>query len=457
MEWNNLLSKNRLGAKKSSRSIIGRTEFDVDCDRILFSGSFRRLSRKTQVHPLAANDHVHTRLTHSLEVSRVGRTLGRWIGQKISNDLPDGVDHHDLGTLMEAACLAHDLGNPPFGHAGEEAMRHWLDLNSQIHFSNLSAEHCTDIINFEGNAQGFRQLTQTENHLFHGGLRLTFATLGAFLKYPWTSKKGSDKFSVFLSEESILTEVVEELGLKKIKPGEWCRHPLAYLVEAADDICYSVLDLEDAVELKILSYNQVAELMLEYMDKDIRDDLKQHLQPPEMFRVNLTRLRGPIFDLLISGACEGFMKMYEDIMSGVPFTESVLNALPDGHPAKDLVRRAKEAARDDVFSDQKKIEIELGSYSTFETLLDAFCLAGIDQAEFLRGGGDATMSWKSNLVLKLLGDHIPTAKNKPPLNEWTQYQCLRRVLDFVSGMTDNYATYIAQQIKGIGFSGNQRP
>ena len=211
MEWDRLLLRERLGREgEASRPRPGRSEFESDIGRIIFSSAFRRLGRKTQVHPLAPNDHVHTRLTHSAEVAYVGRGLGKELGRRIKKDLPRGTTPDDLGTVVQAACLAHDLGNPPFGHGGEEGMIHWFETKGPAIFRDLTKDHQRDLISFEGNAQGFRIVAQTENHLFQGGLQLTYATLGAFHKYPWTSCKGEKKFGSFLSEEDVLNGVGEQ-------------------------------------------------------------------------------------------------------------------------------------------------------------------------------------------------------------------------------------------------------
>ncbi len=188
MDWKKLLSSERLAREgEVPQPRAGRTEFESDVGRILFSEAFRRLARKTQVHPLAPNDHIHTRLTHTLEVAYVGRALGRELGTRIAGKLPKAITADDLGTIVSAACLAHDLGNPPFGHGGEEGMIYWFETKGPSIFKNLSPDHKRDLIAVEGNAQGFRTIAQTENHLFNGGLQLTYATLGAFHKYPWTS------------------------------------------------------------------------------------------------------------------------------------------------------------------------------------------------------------------------------------------------------------------------------
>ncbi|NVZ09780.1 deoxyguanosinetriphosphate triphosphohydrolase [Allochromatium humboldtianum] len=463
MSWDKLLSSKRLGQSAGLPSSADkRSPFDKDIQRIIFSGAFRRLSKKTQVHPLAANDHVHTRLTHSLEVAQVGKSLGKALAFRIKDDLPDGISPDDLGSIVEAACLAHDIGNPPFGHGGEEAMTHWFETNGPRLFRSLGRAYKRDLMFFEGNAQGFRMITQTENHLFQGGLRLTYATLGAFLKYPWSSRIPGKKFGAFLTEESILKEVASELGMICLEEGapNWARHPLAYLVEAADDICYAILDLEDAVELRIISYDAVRSLLFDVLSPEDQAELENFLVPGyESFRVNLARIRGKIFDQVISGAVDGFMNVYEEIMSGSYRKGlSLFDAIEDGDNRKKVIGTAKKMARESIFGDLKKIENELGSYSVFETLLNAFCSAAIDQAQYLNSPRhEVSIGWKSSLILKMLGEHYPNELNPPPGHEWSEYQCLRRVIDYISGMTDNYAVYVAEQLHGAGFSGRQRP
>jgi dGTPase len=471
MSWDKLLSTNRLGQKNDAGTEENdRSEFERDIDRIIFSGPFRRLSRKTQVHPMAANDHVHTRLTHSLEVSQVGRTLGKTIGNKIAErgELPHAFTPNDVGAVVQAACLAHDLGNPPFGHGGEKGMSNWFELNGPAMFGAMSKEHKHDIISIEGNAQGFRIITQLENRLFKGGLCLTYATLGAFLKYPWTSRVPDKKFGAYISEEKILEEIANGLGLlrsKRLKHThdehrhEWSRHPLAFLVEAADDICYGFIDLEDAVELKILHFDEVAETFESFFEPKEKKKLWKSFNPnKQAFRINLARLRGRLFEKAISGAIEGFMNGYDIIMEG-KHNGDVFDLLENNDPRKKLVSTAKKMCAQKVFQDSRKIEIEIGCYSTFDTLLNAFCKAALESAQCIKSGDEMRLGWKSKLVLQLLGVHAPTKDNRdtPDGAEWTQYQCLRRVIDFVSGMTDNYATYIAGQLQGMGFSGIQRP
>lgn len=457
MEWDRLLSTERLGREsEASQRRPGRSQFDSDIGRVTFSSSFRRLGRKTQVHPLAPNDHIHTRLTHSMEVAYVGRALGKELGLRISDDLPKDYTPEDLGTIVHAACLAHDLGNPPFGHGGEEGMIHWFGTKGPSIFANLSNDHKRDLISVEGNAQGFRIIAQTENHLFHGGLQLTYATLGAFHKYPWTSRKGEKKFGSFIAEEEILNRVGEKLGLVPTGHSSWSRHPLAHLVEAADDICYSIIDLEDAVELRILPFDQVADFFLEAFDVAEREKIRATFAPGNNHRVNLARLRGFVFDKAISAAIEAYMGAYPEIMAG-RYDGNIFDLLESSDPIFKIVFGAKALGRKQVYKDIKKIEMEIGCYATFDTLLTEFCDAALNQAAVLNDKSrEITLSWKSGHLMHLLGDHGPTISYAPP-GGWSSYQCLRRVIDFVTGMTDNYAVYLAGQLQGMAFAGVQRP
>lgn len=449
MDWNKLLNSGRLGGDSKPDSGEARTEFDRDADRVIFSGPFRRLSRKTQVHPFARNDHVHTRLTHSVETGQVGKALGKAVYARIQKDLPEHVTAADVGSIVQAACLAHDIGNPPFGHAGEEAMKQWFDANRDF-FRHLPEAQWHDLSYFDGNAQGFRILSQTENHLFKGGLRLTYATLAAFLKYPAVAAPGVKRFSIFFSEKEILEEVATAVGLPAAG-NAYLRHPLAYLVEAADDICYCVLDLEDAVELKILPFSDVQDLLLKPFDSVARTAVTSTFGTAEMFRVNLARMRGPVFDMLVNAAVEGFMNAYSEIMADKA-VKDVFSHLPEGDVRANVITEAKDIGKRLIYTDTNKVEIELGSFATFDTLLGNMFPAAKAAASHVATEG-SQLDWKSRCVIGLLGDHAPAANNAPFPAGWTEYLVYRRIVDFISGMTDNYATYIAKQLNGMPFSG----
>lgn len=458
MEWHRLLSAKRIGkTEQSSPDKDGRSKFDSDVDRITYCGAFRRLSRKTQVHPLAGNDHVHNRMTHSLEVARVGFALGKALGTEIGKYLPELMTPSDVGTIVHAACLAHDIGNPPFGHAGESAIKEWfLEEGPRVFDSSALTEvYKKDLYHFEGNAQGFRVLTQLENHTFHGGLQLTCATLATFLKYPWDVRTNSTKFSAYMSEAKIIEEVATEVGLLSSGEGAWCRHPLAFLVEAADDICYGIVDLEDAVELKILTFDQVFDVLTASLNESERRSIRDKFTAPAAFRVNLSRLRGALIDRLVRAAVRAFMNNYDAIMSG-DFRGDLFAGLDKTHPDRGIVESAKTLAREKVYTVTSKVELELGCSSTFSCLLDAFCGAALKCSNHLCDKDHTAIDRKSKLVLRLLGDHSPLETDPPGGSTWNDYQCVRRALDFVGGMTDNYAVYVAQQIQGTRLSTTQR-
>jgi dGTPase len=303
MQWPQLLTTKRYGHENLTSAEIGRSHFHKDHDRIIFSSAFRRLGRKTQVHPLTLNDHIHTRLTHSIEVGSLGRSLGIRVGELIADELPPWSSPHDLGMIVQSACLAHDIGNPPFGHAGEYAIRDWFRRHSQDkRFASLHPLELQDLQTFEGNAQGLRVVTKIENNLFDGGLRLTYPTLGTLIKYPWTVEKGGDKgkFSVFQSEVDTLNQLGRELGLIELGENHWCRHPLTWLVEAADDICYAILDLEDAIELHILTFDEVKPILLQLCgDLDFDHEI---FTSQASARRKISALRGKAMENMVESA-----------------------------------------------------------------------------------------------------------------------------------------------------------
>jgi dGTPase len=438
MNWQQLLNAERLGAVRNDLfdHESGRSDFHKDHDRIVFSSPFRRLGRKTQVHPLTENDHVHTRLTHSIEVSCVGRSLGILAGQRLQYALPPYITPYDIGAIVQAACLAHDIGNPPFGHAGEYAIRDWFCRDQHAYLlQNLSANERLDLMTFEGNAQGFRVVTQLENHRFEGGMRLTYATLGTTLKYPWTSSEAtaSGKFSCYQSEKNILEEIATELGLPKLGKNRWARHPLSYLMEAADDICYAILDLEDGIEIGLLAYEQVEPLLIKICGGK-QDLLELEIAAAPSVRRKISLLRGKAIERCVLDVTETFMQHYTAIMEG-KFQGDLLSSSPSG--MRDGINAAKQLARDRIFNERRKIEIEVGSFTCLDILLNAFCNATYQQKV------SPQMSFRMKRILDLM-------EYNAPKKEWPLYESYSRVLDFIGGMTDNYATYLAQQVGGMG-------
>ncbi|KPC54066.1 deoxyguanosinetriphosphate triphosphohydrolase [Amantichitinum ursilacus] len=438
MDWHRLLSANRLGAARDNApdDELSRSDFHKDHDRIVFSSPFRRLGRKTQVHPLTENDHVHTRLTHSIEVGCVGRSLGLIVGEQLRHELPAHISPYDLGAIIQAACLAHDIGNPPFGHAGEYAIRDWFRRDDHAYLlQNLSPNERRDLQTFEGNAQGFRVVTQLENHRFEGGMRLTYATLGTTLKYPWTSEFAGEKgkFSCYQSETHLLEQVALELGLPEVAPGRWARHPLSYLMEAADDICYAILDLEDGIEIGMLPYDTVEPLLMKICGGDT-ELLQMEVAAAPSVRRKISLLRGKAIGRCVTEVAKAFIKNHKKLLAG-EFSGDMLGDCPAS--LRHGIAEAKQLARDQIFNARRKVEIEVGSFTCLDILLDAFCNA----AWQLRVSPE--LPFRMKRILDLM-------EYNAPKKEWPIYQTYGRVLDFIGGMTDNYATYLAQQVGGMG-------
>lgn len=444
MEWSKLLTRKRYGVDRPEKIEHGRTPFQKDIDRIVFSGSFRRLNHKTQVHPLPESDHIHTRLTHTLEVSCVGRSLGTKVGEKLKDEFKDlGIESSDIGAIVQSACLAHDLGNPPFGHSGEEAIRCWFRENRKTELldnSTLSLQELNDLMHFEGNAQGFRLLTQIEYYLFQGGMRLTYATLGAFLKYPWTSDmialKGKEKYGCNQLEKPILEHIADRLGLIKVSATEWCRHPLSYLMEAADDICYALIDLEDGLEMGFIAYDEVTKILGHVIDFKRMPASYRKFKENDSDRRKIAIPRGKAMEVLVDGVVDTFIREKHSLLRGDFKYRDLIHAC--GGNIKDCIEAAKNIAREKIFNNPRKLQLEIGAYTTIEILLKSFLGAAYN---YHRYDCRELLSFKDRKILELMGT------NKPE-KEWTLYQSYMRVLDYIAGMTDRYAIYTARQING---------
>jgi dGTPase len=451
MNWNQLLCAERLG-KRSAKHEEGRSPFHSDHDKIIFSGAFRRLARKTQVHPMATNDHIHNRMTHSLEVACVGRTLGIRVGEalKDAGDLPDHIWPTDIGDIVQATCLAHDIGNPPFGHTGEDAIRSWFQKDGAEFLTDLSPEERDDIRIFEGNAQGLRVLTTSEYHQYHEGMRLTYATLASSMKYPWCStatvlnhRPKNNKYGVFQSELHYFHEIASKTGL--ISKGEnwYCRHPLVYLMEAADDFCYGIIDLEDGLEMGILNWAEIYELLHPVIaDSPQLADLERTLK-----KVNDGRkpalLRGKVIDAFINAGTDAFIKHQDAFLRGE--VEGDLISLCDPK-VMTAVQAAKDLAKNKIFNHSRRVEMEIGAYAVIGTLLSTVC-----RAVYASLGDPIQMTYKDNRVMALIGDNN-FHPNVSKRNENYKYLALMAVIDFISGMTDNYATNLARQFNGMSDS-----
>ncbi len=447
MNWDKLLNDTRLGGRPP-KTEPGRSPFHSDHDKVIFSGAFRRLARKTQVHPLATNDHVHNRLTHSLEVACLGRTLGMRVGQELLNRklIPDTHSASDIGDIVQTACLAHDIGNPPFGHTGEEAIRHWFsnDAGAKL-IEHLPFNEATDLRRFEGNAQGFRVLTTSEYHPYEGGMRLTYASLGAFIKYPWLADDALNKqrpmekkYGVYQSELALFEEVADATGLLRLGEGWRCRHPLAHLMEVSDDFCYAILDLEDGVEMGIIEWDKVFEILLMVLDANQIDQIHRDIRGMKVGR-RLSLIRGKVISAFVDAGAAAFMRNHNEIMTGK--VNGILDLCDKN--VRDCVSAAKNLARDEIFQHPRKVELEIGAYSTLSTLLNVSCAAALDYVR----RGDANDS-KTRRVVDLLGLDLSVLNESSGVSR--EYSIIMQVLDYVSGMTDNYAMHLARQFNGMG-------
>lgn len=435
MDWVHLLAASRLGSKKSSAE-QARSPFHKDYDRIIFSQSFRQLNRKTQVHPLTQHDSIHTRLTHSLEVSCIGRSLGMLAAEKIQKHLPSWISPSDVGAIIQAACLAHDIGNPPFGHAGEYAIRDWFDhfYEQQPHL--FTAEQWADLRQFEGNAQGLRVLSRLDYHPNDGGMRLTFATIGAYLKYPWLSHIIDDqdsspnfarpKFGCYRSEKEILKQIAERLGLIELGSDRYCRHPLTYLLEAADDICYALIDLEDGIVLNMLSYDEVEPIFIELIaDYGLPEELAQQTS----WQQKIAALRGRAMKRLVDEVTHAFAQQHDMLLKGQLPHGLLHYCSPD---ISDGIQRAKNLASDKIFNHRSKADLELLAHASLQNLLNAF-IPLTDPQRQISFKDHRLMVILNSLGVRLTDDH---------------FYNVMLVLDVISKFSDHQAYAISQELQG---------
>ena len=448
MEWKKLLSKKLLGHTTES-STDGRSQFQRDFDRIVFSSAFRRLQDKTQVFPLPESDYVHTRLTHSLEVSCVGRSLGNLVGKKIldkNKKLKDEFTQFHFGEIVASACLAHDIGNPPFGHSGEDAIAEYFRNGNGKEFeSKLNSKQWTDLTKFEGNAQGFRIITKLQNPTIKGGLRLSCATLAAFTKYPKESllEKSSNskshkeklykKYGFFQSEKELFKEVAEETGLPKKEEYNkslfWSRHPLAFLVEAADDICYRIMDLEDGFRLGLLSFKETEELLM-----PLKGDASLNIYDERNENDKIGYLRAKAISELVKNLSDAFVENEKDILAGK--LDKDLIALIK---TADALEEIKKVSIDRIYSIRSVVEREAAGFEVLGGLLDTFIRAVNEFAE-------DKISPNNKTIIKLMPKQFLGKGGKPDNDIYTR---LLKITDLVSGMTDSYAVSLFRKIKGI--------
>jgi dGTPase len=454
LEWKKLLSGRLLGTQDNYIFDDGRSQYQRDFDRIVFCSAFRRLQDKTQVFPLPESDFVHTRLTHSLEVSCVGRSLGNIVGKVIIERHPELAAYYhnyNFGEIVSAACLAHDIGNPPFGHSGEDAISEYFKngAGQQFHERINEEKKWNDLVMFEGNAQGFRIISKLQNPNIIGGLRLTYATLSAFTKYPKESTipKKTDtsqikgkiykKFGFFQSEADLFRLIAEETGLGKRENDDdilwWQRHPLAFLVEAADDICYRIMDLEDGYRLGLLSYKETYDLLYPIIRNEELRSFDERNQNDK-----IGYLRAKAINSLIKEITEVFLDQEEKIMKGELETD-LLSMVGSSEPLETI----KKISVEKIYSYSSVVERESAGFEVLAGLLDTFIKAVNDLAE-------GKKSAKSTNHIKLFPNQFTDENGQP---EEDLYLRLLNIIDFVSGMTDSYAVSLFRRIKGIALPG----
>lgn len=441
MNWNQLLSAKRFG--QEDRVAINeheiRSQFQRDYDRLIFSSPFRRLQNKTQVFPLPGSIFVHNRLTHSLEVSSVGRSLGNLLSEKLNcskqyenNPYLDGI-----GNIVATACLAHDLGNPPFGHSGEEALSYYFTHGEGKKLGNrFSKEQWADLCNFEGNANAFRLLTHAFNGRRKGGFALTYSSIAAIVKYPWEAYKipevGKRKYGFFNTEKENYQRIASELGLPEIKSGIFARHPLVYLVEAADDICYQIMDIEDAHKLKILSTDETKQLLLNFYNKteDVNtlDRIAETCEEVSDINEQIAYIRAGVIGKLIKECVNVFIENEKQIMAG-EFSSTLIKEVPES--SKLAYKNCTKIAVSKIYNHRSVLEIELAGYKILGTLLQEFVEAILNPNSFY-----------SEKLLSLIPEQYSHKGND-------EYLKIMSILDFVSGMTDVFALDLYRTIKGI--------
>ena len=439
MDWLTLISHQRLGQEhRKHRRSDGRSEYKRDYDRLIFSAPFRRLQNKTQVFPLPGSVFVHNRLTHSLEVASVGMSLGNDVARQLIRLKPHlkGTDVEEIGTIVSAACLAHDLGNPPFGHSGEKAIQAFFKEGSGSRLeSEVSPGFWDDITHFEGNANAFRLLTHRFKGRREGGFVMTYSTLASIVKYPCSSTAAGkkNKFGFFVSEQAAYERLAEKLGIPRLSaPGEplrYARHPLVYLVEAADDICYEIMDLEDAHKLHLVSYEKVERLLLDFFEEDTQDNLRRRIKEERIDDPNerVAYLRASVIGLLESECVRTFIEHEEEILQASFQGSLIDNILP-------RIRSAYEAcavlSRSQIYASKPVIDVELSGYRIINTLMEQMV--------------DAVMFPDRYYSKQLIGRVSTQYEIDAPDLETR----ILAVVDYISGMTDLYALDIYQKING---------
>ena len=440
MEWKQLISNKRFGQEhKHAERHDDRSEFKRDYDRLIFSSAFRRLQNKTQVFPLPGSIFVHNRLTHSLEVASVGMSIGNDISRRVIQKQPDLKDTlvEEIGTIVSAACLAHDLGNPPFGHSGEKAIQTFFSEGPGLKIKSMvSSEFWDDITHFEGNANAFRILTHRFKGRRQGGFVMTYSMLASIVKYPFASSLAGNhgKFGFFASEAESYRKIADELGIScKSAPGDplkYARHPLVYMVEAADDICYEIMDIEDSHKLKILSYAETEHLLLSFFDEDIQQKIRQRIIDEELTDENekVVYMRASVIGKLENECVAAFLAHEEEILAGT-FEGSLIDHISERQ--KKAYKECEKISYSKIYQSKPVLDIELSGYKIMATLMEVFVEAAVNPSRF----------YSKQLLRRVSSQYDIENENLE--------ERIMAVIDYISGMTDIYALDIYQKINGI--------
>lgn len=440
MKWQSLISNKRFGQElKHAERHDDRSEFKRDYDRLIFSAPFRRLQNKTQVFPLPGSIFVHNRLTHSLEVASVGMSLGMDVSTLLCERHPElrGTLFEQIGTIVSAACLAHDMGNPPFGHSGERAIQTFFTEGAGNYLqSRLSKRFWDDITHFEGNANAFRLLTHRFNGRRIGGFVMTYATLASIVKYPFASSLAGNhgKFGFFSSEEETYIKVADELEIMKLSPSgapiRYARHPLVYLVEAADDICYEIMDIEDAHKLKILSFEETAHLLMGFFDEETQRHIKQRIADEGLTDNNekVVYMRACAVGKLENKCVEAFVANEEAILNGT-FEGSLIDHIDETQ--RQAYKHCSTLSYQRIYHSKPVLDVELAGYKIMQTLMETMIEAAVNPERFY-----------SQQLLRRFSSQYDI--QSPDLETR-----IMAVIDYISGMTDVYALEIYQKINGI--------
>lgn len=435
MNWQQLLSSKRFGMEKyHDDKKHERTDFQRDYDRLIFSAPFRRLQNKTQVFPLPGSIFVHNRLTHSVEVSCVGRSLGIIAGRELREKYPDSpADFEEISAIVAAGCLAHDLGNPPFGHSGETAITSYFTEGKGKRLKTAVRDEggrWEDFTNFEGNANSIRMLIHQFRGRRRGGFVMTYSMLASIVKYPFSSEASTGKFGFFKSEEEDFKTIAEDMGMicRQESPLIYARHPLVYLVEAADDICYEIMDIEDAHKLGILSSRETIELFLNFFDPDRQEHMRRTMEYVHDVNEQIAYLRSSVIGLLVDECVRVFLEKEDAILKGEGPKSLIKEISPQ---ANEAYKTSAAVSIKRIYKAKDVVDIELAGHRIIGFLLDTFITA--------------IQSPEANYSKLLLG-RIP---EQFETNAPTLYERILAILDFVSGMTDVYALDLYRKITGM--------